>query len=108
MVNKADNPNKEAEAYDHAQLGFEDMVITSAAHTKGIESLIDSIVSFLERHDLIVEHDPQNSMDLEGKDLVRLSLFGRPNVGKSSFLNHVLGKERSIVSRSEERRRERV
>lgn len=98
VVNKADNPNREAEAYDHAQLGFEDMVITSAAHTKGIESLIDSIVAFLERHQLVVEHDPEDTSDFEGKDLVRLSLFGRPNVGKSSFLNQVLGKERSIVS----------
>lgn len=87
-ANKADNSASLDNIYDFYQLGVTDVVPVSGAHGIGIGDLLDQIVQFLPE----VEEEPY------GEDDIRIAIIGRPNVGKSSLMNAVLGYERVIVS----------
>ncbi|MBQ7240114.1 MAG: ribosome biogenesis GTPase Der [Bacilli bacterium] len=89
-VNKIDNPEREENIYNFYELGFEHIVTISVEHKRHITELLD----------LITEDFPPYST--EPRDSVcRFSLIGRPNVGKSSLVNAILGEERQIVSNVE-------
>ena len=111
VVNKADNPRREHEAAEFYALGLDPMATVSAAHGRNSGDLAD----------LIVEHLPpappaQDRSTLRGADdgvltdeqlaelaetemgPPRIAVVGRPNTGKSTFVNRVLGEERMIVS----------
>ena len=89
-VNKIDNPEREDNIYNFYELGFEHIVTISVEHKRHITELLD----------LITEDFPPYST--EPRDSVcRFSLIGRPNVGKSSLVNAILGEERQIVSNVE-------
>ena len=86
-VNKIDNPEREDNIYNFYELGFEHIVTISVEHKRHITELLD----------LITEDFPPYST--EPRDSIcRFSLIGRPNVGKSSLVNAILGEERQIVS----------
>ena len=90
-VNKADDfvdPEKMLPLYDFYSLAVGDLVPVSAMHALNIGDLLDAVISYL---------PPAEEDDGEG-DVVRLALIGRPNVGKSSLVNRLLGQERVIVS----------
>jgi GTPase len=87
-VNKMDNLERRENMYDFYSLGLGDPIGISGAHGIGIGDLLDAIVSHFPTHDA-KEYD---------ESIVRFSLIGRPNVGKSSLVNSILGKERVIVS----------
>ena len=86
-VNKADNETRVANSYEFYALGLGDPYPISALHGLGIGELLDEIVKALPP-----EAPPAKS---EG---VRIALVGRPNVGKSSLLNILIGQDRAIVS----------
>jgi GTPase len=87
-VNKIDNPKLEEGLIDYYRLGIDTLFPLSAAHGRGIQSLQEAIVS----------HLPEGETPSEEEDRVRLAFIGRPNVGKSSWVNAILGFDRVLVS----------
>lgn len=86
-VNKADNQARADVAYEFYTLGLGDPYAISGLHGLGIGELLDAVVEHL---------PPEEPAPIEAN--VRIALVGRPNVGKSSLLNALLGQERAIVS----------
>ncbi len=89
VANKADNERRELEALEFYELGMGEVRPISAIHGHGIGDLLDEVVSLL---------PPPEPEPEYGEDAVRVAILGRPNVGKSSLLNRLLGEERAIVS----------
>lgn len=89
-ANKADNKNRRMDAVEFYNLGLDEPIVISSIQGTGTGDLLDRIVEELPPVD---EHD-----DEEDEERPRIAIVGRPNVGKSSLLNSVLGVNRSIVS----------
>nr|WP_239559163.1 ribosome biogenesis GTPase Der [Sporohalobacter salinus] len=88
-VNKVDSKELEEEVkYDFYELGLGDPIPISAKHALNTGDLLDEVISHFSTDDT-VEYD---------EDTIRISVIGRPNVGKSSLVNSILGKERVIVN----------
>lgn len=93
LVNKADQHEKQDEALsDFMNLGFEKCVPISAMHGIGINDLLDSVVSNIGK----TSSKPMDDEE-EKKRPLRLAILGKPNVGKSSLVNAMLGEKRQIV-----------
>jgi GTPase len=88
LANKLDNPRRDAEALEFHRLGLGDPIPISALHGHGTGDLLDEIVQRL----------PGAGGRQVGEEAIRVAILGRPNVGKSSLLNAMLGRERVIVS----------
>jgi GTP-binding protein len=86
-ANKADNEARRQAAFEFYALGLGEVFPISALHGTDTGDLLDEIVAALP----VVE-------DVDEPDALRIALLGRPNVGKSSLLNKLLGEERAIVS----------
>jgi GTP-binding protein len=111
-ANKADNERLELEAAEFHQLGWAETYAVSALHGRGSGDLLDAIVwalppeSHAERERKVRELAEVEAVEQEldaaafaiDEREVRLAIVGRPNVGKSSLLNALLGEERAIVS----------
>jgi GTPase len=91
VANKAEGPNAAAAVYaEFGGLGFGEPVAVSAIHGEGTGDLLDRIVALL----------PPPAPDAEPSGELALAVIGRPNVGKSSLVNALLGEERTLVSQS--------
>ena len=90
IANKIDDPRQEPHALEFHRLGLGDPIPISAIHGYGTGDLLDAIVDKLEELGASRPELPE--------DAVRVAILGRPNVGKSSLLNALLGRERVIVS----------
>ncbi|ETT81159.1 ribosome biogenesis GTPase Der [Viridibacillus sp. FSL R5-0477] len=87
-VNKIDNPDMREMMYDFYSLGFGEPFPISGSHGLGLGDLLDEVA----------KHFPEDDEEQYGDDVIKFSLIGRPNVGKSSLVNAFLGDERVIVS----------
>lgn len=87
-VNKVDNPEMRNQIYDFYSLGFGEPFPISGTHGLGLGDLLDEVVKSFPKHEL-GEYE---------EEVIKFSLIGRPNVGKSSLVNAILGEERVIVS----------
>lgn len=92
-VNKIDTPKLEAEAENFRRIGLTNLIPVSAEHGNGIGELLDEVLAVIPaRGAAETGSEPQ----LAGE--VKVAIIGRPNVGKSTLLNHLTGTSRAIVS----------
>ncbi len=90
VVNKADSPDRDANAWTHAAWGFDPVVFVSAEHGRNIDQLEAAVVSRLD-FSRVVKVDEERAP-------IRLAIMGKPNTGKSTLLNRLVGEDKSIVS----------
>lgn len=87
-ANKADTPNKSAQANEFYQLGMGEVYPISSENGSGTGELLDELIKVF----------PSEGIEDPDAGIPKITILGRPNVGKSSFLNVLLGQERSIVT----------
>ncbi len=88
-VNKCDSVGAvNPDVYEFYALGIGDLFETSAVHGHGTGDMLD----------WVLENIPEDDSDAEADEIIKVAIVGKPNVGKSSLLNQILGEERVIVS----------
>ena len=91
-VNKLDNPQLAEQRHEFHELGLGEPIAISSGHGLGMRDLLEEIVKHLP--------EPGEETDAEGEEparVIRVAVIGKPNVGKSSFINAILNEERTIV-----------
>lgn len=89
VVNKVDSVQKyQMDVYEFYNLGIGEPIAISAANRMGLGDMLDMVVSYF----------PEKTEDEEEEDIPKIAIVGKPNVGKSSLINKLIGEERVIVS----------
>lgn len=88
VLNKIDHENHEQYIYDFAELGIEKLIMVSATHGRNVDELLDNIVYNI----------PDKPVEFDKEDYIKVSIIGKPNVGKSTLVNKITSSERMITS----------
>lgn len=88
VINKVDTPKMPEHFYDYYNLGLGEPIAISSANSLNLGDLLDTVV----------EHFPPRPEEEEEDNAIKVAVIGKPNVGKSSLINTILGEERVIVS----------
>jgi GTP-binding protein len=88
VINKVDGEKLEMDSSEFYALGIDDLYTISAAHNRGVGDLMEAVTAIL----------PREEAADEGDLVARIAVVGRPNVGKSSLVNRLLGFERSVAN----------
>jgi len=91
LVNKSESASRLADVNDFYKLGFGEPVLVSAEHKRGF----DSIYEFMDK--IASEKDEKKPVNTGISERIKIAVLGQPNVGKSTFVNRVLGEKRQIV-----------
>ncbi len=95
VANKVDDRVHEAASWEMLKLGLGDPAAVSALHGRGTGDLLDRLVDLLPAED--VPDDAEVSMEDDAPRVLGVSIVGRPNVGKSTLFNRLIGEERAVV-----------
>ena len=88
VVNKVDNMKNETDIYEFYNLGLGDPIALSATNALNFGDMLDKLI----------ENLPEEHIEPEENDQIKVAVIGRPNVGKSSLVNAIIGEDRVIVS----------
>ncbi len=91
VVNKIDNPGRERNIDEFNRLGFDTVHAVSAEHSIGVETLLEEVA-------LLYPEEAHRADDEKSGDPVQVAVVGKPNVGKSSLVNSLIGADRMMVS----------
>ena len=94
-VNKIDNPENEEVVYEFYELGFDKVFPVSSIQKYGVADLLDAVVEDIPDYE---KESIKEETKKEDRDLIKVAIVGKPNAGKSSLLNAILGEERAVVS----------
>ncbi len=94
-VNKIDDPQKEKLAYEFYELGFDEVIPISTIQKLGVADLLDTVYKYIPDYEKGLEEEEETE-DIQ--DYIKVAIVGKPNAGKSSLLNAILGEERALVS----------
>jgi GTP-binding protein len=89
VVNKTDGRDPEVAKSDFYELGFGDVYAIAASQNRGLQSMLTQVVNMLPTSDAVIEANDEQA--------IHVAIVGRPNVGKSTLVNRILGEERVVV-----------
>ena len=97
VANKVDGDSRDNDAWDFGRLGLGDPIPVSAIHGRGSGDLLDAVVAALPAPDDGGPGEGDGEADGEADAVVAVAIVGRPNVGKSTLFNRLIGDDRSVV-----------
>ncbi|WP_029521880.1 ribosome biogenesis GTPase Der [Persephonella sp. KM09-Lau-8] len=97
-VNKIDDPSHEDRIYEFYELGFDKVFPVSSIQKYGVGDLLDEVVKHIPDYEVEAAKEELKQEKKEKDEVIKVAIVGKPNAGKSSLLNAILGEERAVVS----------